>query len=79
MKTVLYEREEKDIFYDEDSARAKIESSMNERLRIELHGIEVESLEKTFISDENGVYGTYDLTVIDDIGEVREIEVEIKD
>ncbi len=79
VKTVLYEREEKDIFYDEDSARAKIESAMNEKLRIELHGIEVESLEKTFISDENGVYGTYDLTVVDDIGEVREIEVEIKD
>ncbi len=79
VKTVVYEQNEKPVVHDEDSATAYIESVLNEKMRIALHGIEVESIEKRFSVDENGVYGVYDLTVIDDICEVREIEVEIKE
>ncbi len=79
VKTVLYEQQEREVLYDEASATAHIEAVLDEKLRIELHGIEVESFEKKFTSDSEGVYGVYDLTVIDDIGEVREIEVEINE
>lgn len=79
VKTVLYEQQEREVIYDETSATEYIEAVLNEKLRIDLHGIEVESFEKSFTSDGEGVYGIYDLTVIDDICEVREIEVEIKE
>lgn len=79
VKTVLYEQKEREVLYDEASATAHIEAVLDEKMRIDLHGIEVESFEKNFTSDGEGVYGIYDLTVIDDIGQVREIEVEIRE
>ena len=43
------------------------------------NGIEIETAEKSFTVTDDGVYGVYDLTVIENICEERKIEVEIID
>ena len=79
VKTVVYEHEKQDILYTEDEAKAYIEKYLDEIMRIDLHGIEIENAEKSFTVTGDGVYCVYDLTVIEDICEERKIEVEIID
>ena len=79
VKTVLYEQKEEVFVYDEKSAQKRIAAALEEKLRIEFHGIEIEDKEELFTVTDEGVYGFFDFTVIEDICEVREIEVEIKD
>lgn len=79
VKTVLYEQKEQVFLYDEKSAQKRIIAALDEKLRIEFHGIEIEDKEELFTVTDEGVYGFFDFTVIEDICEVREIEVEIKD
>ena len=64
---------------NEDEAKAYIEKYLDEIMRIDLHGIEIETAEKSFTVTDDGVYGVYDLTVIENICEERKIEVEIID
>ncbi len=79
VKTVLYEQVETTVTFDEDSAKKRISTSFDEKIRVELHGVEIEDCEERFTVTDEGVYGVLDCTVIEDICEVREIEVEITD
>ena len=79
VKTVLYEQVEKTVSLGEESAKKRISASFDEKIRIELHGIEIEECEEFFTVADEGIYGVLDCTVIEDICEVREIEVEITD
>ena len=79
VKTELCEQVERTVTFDEESAKKKISEVFDEKIRIDLHGIEIEEKEELFTVTDEGVYGVLDLTVIEDICEVREIEVEITD
>lgn len=79
VRTTVCEYKEQEVLYSEDSAKAHIESSLDELLRLELHGLEIESCEKRFVVTDDGVYGVYDMTVIENICEERKIEIEIID
>lgn len=79
VKTVLYEREDVDFLYGEAEALEHMEKALDERMRISLHGLEIENVTKTVTPAENGVYCTYDCTVIEDICQAREIQFELKE
>lgn len=79
IKHTLYEQNEYVVLYDDAAAKQYLTALLDERLRVELHGLEIEDITVEFTETENGVYCTYDCTVIEDICEVREIETEIRD